>query len=681
MSEVDVSAMGFDGLVAREWLATNGLGGFACSTVCGMNTRKYHGLLVAAMAPPVRRMVILSRLDEAVLIDGKPLDLATNEYPGVIHPQGYKLLRAFANKPFPRWAFQGDGFTLEKSLYLVPKENTVCISYTLLAGDHSVELELRPMLALRPIHELMYQWNGRLFPEDKGGNTHRVPATSRTPEVFFAHDGRFLAEPFWYLNTIYRREQERGYGGLEDLWNPGAVRWTLTPGRTVNFVCSTEPIEFDRIISQADRPSEVSRPAVINASPEDLDLAELVVATEPYVLSLPEEAAARKAVNVITQYPWSAPSGRFALIGFVGLYLIPGRYAEAKQLLETLASHLEGGLVPSEFPESGGPPVYHGADTSLWFLHAAHQYLRYTGDEETTRKLLEPIGRIVESYRFGTLLGIAIDHDGLLLSRSAGTPTSWMDAKVNDWVVTPRQGRTVELNALWYNALRVDAELSARFDQPARAVELTKLADGVKSAFNIRFWNDDLRSCFDAIEDHGPDPSVRPNQLLAISLPYPVLAAERHATVVETVRRELLIDKGLRTLSPHDPAYQGRYGGHVVSRDRAAHQGTAYPWLLGALATAMVRAAGTRNERVGRQVRQMLQPCLDFLKGDGLGNICELFDGDAPHRQGGAMAAGAAAGELLRAYVEDALGRVPAMGKANAPKPPEPANPTPVSAP
>ena len=230
---MDIAAADLDELIGREWLATNGLGGFAASTVAGMNTRKYHGLLVAAMAPPVRRMVLLSRVEETVFHNGWPFALACNEYPGVIHPVGHQVLKAFSYDPVPRWAYQADGWTLEKTLHLLPGENTVCLSYTLLAADRSADLELRPLFALRGIHELMYQWNARLGAEPHPAGGLRIPPTSRTPEVFFAHDGKFAGEGYWYLNTIYRREQDRGYSGLEDLWTPGVVRWTLSPGQTV----------------------------------------------------------------------------------------------------------------------------------------------------------------------------------------------------------------------------------------------------------------------------------------------------------------------------------------------------------------------------------------------------------------------------------------------------------------
>src|SRR5215204_537044 len=288
---LDVSALSFDDLIGREWLATNALGGYASSTVPCLNTRKYHGLLVAAMAAPVRRMVLLSRVEETVLCNGQPFDLSCNEYPGVIHPQGQNLLRAFHHEPFPRWAYQGDGWTIEKQLRPLQGENTVVISYTVLGGSASVELEARPLFALRGMHELMYQWNAPLEAQKLGKRHFRIPATTKSPEVFFAHDGSFTTQSSWYLNTIYRREQERGYAGLEDMWMPGVVRWKLTPGQTVHFVCSSEPIDYARVITEAQRQFEIAVPPILTHK-RDANFEALVRAAEQFVVKNREGAPA-----------------------------------------------------------------------------------------------------------------------------------------------------------------------------------------------------------------------------------------------------------------------------------------------------------------------------------------------------------------------------------------------------
>jgi predicted glycogen debranching enzyme len=651
-----------DDLLSREWLTVNHLGGYASSTVPSLNTRKYHGLLVAAMAPPVRRLVLLSRVEETLYRDGWPIPLACNEYPGTIHPDGYHLLKAFSTDPFPRWAYQGDGWSLEKSLQLLPGQNTVVLTYALIGASKPLVFELRPLLALRGIHELTYQRNAKLDAEEKSYGHYRIPPTSRTPEVFFAHRGGILCpESTWYFNTIYRCEQDRGYAGLEDLFSPGVIRWTLAPGESVSFVCSADPIDFDKAVAEADREcAQLDVPIVSPPGKRDTDHDLLVRAAEHFTIDLPADPVVPQPPAMITKFPWAAPSAREALIAFPGILLVTGKLAQAKAMLLNLAARARGGMIPTEFPEDGSAPLYNGADTSLWFVNAVHQYLRYSAvdDDTTTRKLADCVLQIVRAYRHGAELGIKADADGLLVTRCPGCGTTWMNAKVGDWVVTPRAGRPVELNALWYNALRVAADLAERIGQPGKSRELRAYATKVQKAFNARFWNDRERCCYDVIDDHGLDPSIRPNQLLAIALPYPVLHADRHAAVLDCVRSRLLTPFGPRTLAPTDPAYHGRYGGDVVARDRAYHQGTVHPWLLGPMITAHVRVFG-KSEPSRSEARKLLTAIVQRLKTTGLGQLRELYEGDAPHTPNGAIASAPVAGELLRCYVEDILDQQP----------------------
>jgi predicted glycogen debranching enzyme len=649
MEPIDLSALSLDAQFSREWLAVNHLGGYAASTLPGCNTRKYHGLLIAAMSPPVHRMVLLSRVEETVFYDGWPHALACNEYPDAIHPQGYRLLRAFSADPFPRWAYQNEGWTIEKQLRLLKGENTVVLSYTLIGSAKPIELEVRPLFALRGIHELMYQWNAPLAPEQLGPGHHHIKATHATPEVFFAHDGKFAGEGYWYLNTIYRREQERGYSGLEDLWSPGVVRFALAPGQTVNFVCSSDPIDLARVLAEADRQADAAVVPAVGGEAPDEALAALSRAAEQFVV-----ADRDGRPTLMSGYPWSGPSGRDAMINLTGLLLVPGKLATAKALLERFAGLLVDGLLPSEFPVDGSGPRYRGADVSLWYVNAVREYLRYSNDDQTVQRLYDTVDAILTAYEKGTSLGIRVDAEGLLSSGAPGIATTWMNAETVDAPVTPRAGRAVELNALWYNALRIGADLAKRFHQPVRAEQLFTLANKAKFAFNRRFWSEAARCCFDVVTDSGADPAVRPNQLFAISLPYPVLNLDRHAAVLTTVREQLLTPLGLRSLSPRDPSYQGRYGGPVTARDRAYHQGSVYPWLLGPFVSAFVRVYG-RSQPTRTQAAAMLEGCLDVARGPAGGQIHELFDGDAPHHRGGLTASARSVAEILRAYAEDVL--------------------------
>lgn len=684
-----VSELDFEGLLAREWLVANAIGGYASSTSCGLNSRRYHGLLVAAMTPPIRRMVLLSRVEETLRCDGQEYQLACNEYPDTIWPRGHELLRAFNTEPHPRWAFQGNGWTLQKELRLLRGQNTVVLSYTLLGGGCGVDLEVRPLLALRGMHELSYQWNGKLEARSGSRGHWHVPATRRTPEVFFAHDGTFDRRSHWYLNQIYRREAEYGYAGLEDLWSPGAADVRLTPGQTVHFACSADPLELTRAVEEADQQvrdadarsaparARPARAAVATPSPDnpvpsvgDADLDALVRATELHLLASP----AGEAYGAAAQYHWSPPSVRAALVGFAGLYLVPGRLDAARSLLTTLVGRLRNGLLPTDFPTDGSEPVVRGADVSLWFVNAVRQYLLYGGDDAAVdRPLLPACMSVIDAFRRGTSRGVAVDHDGLLRCGWADAAATWMDNGVNGQPATPRFGRPVEVNALWYNALLSTAEMCRRFDRPADAAVLESSAARARAAFNQRFWNAERDCCHDVVGDGGSDTAVRPNQLLAISLPFPVLSPDRWPAVVAKVRRELLTPVGLRTIEPLDLRYTGRYHGPIADRDRAAHNGSVYPWLLGPFVTAAVRAVGPSGVTAARaEARAALAACLAHLRGDGLGHLFELADGDAPHAPGGAIASPLSVAELLRCYAEDVLGRVPSPAPRAYPSMPPP---------
>lgn len=656
MGQTDLSAMGLDDLLAREWVATNGLGGYASSSLANLHTRKYHGLLVAPMLPPSRRMVLLSRMEESFFFAGGRYSLSSNEYPGTVHPRGHEYLRAFNHDPFPRWGYQGDGWTVEKSLRLLHGKNTVVLCFTLLGGQESIDLELRPLFALRDIHELSLQWNGKLTAEEKGRRHHRIAATARTPEVFFAHDGVFDSQPYWYLNTIYRRETERGYGGLEDLWSPGVIRSTLNPGQSLHLVCSSDPIDFDLAVIEAER--QYNSPGSYIATPPVTDptLSALLKSADQFVVADPQQTP-----SIMATYPWPSPAVRPSLSAITGLLLIPGRFDQAKKLIQSTFDLVRNGLAPSDYPEDGSAPVYHAADTSLWLIHAANEYLRYTGDEATIAgKWLKPALDILKAYRTGTDLGITVDNGGLLASRAPGIGTTWMDAQINNWVVTPRQGKPVELSALWYNALCTVSTWCQRLGETQTAADLLTRARQTRTSFNAVFWNEAANCCYDVVDDLGRDPSIRPNQLMAVALPYPVLAKELHKPVLDKVREHLLTPFGVRTLSPTDPAYQGHYGGNVIARDRAYHNGTVYPSLLGWYIRGLTRTLG-RSDETTAIAHQLLSASLARIVETG--QLCELFDGDAPHTAGGAITAARAVGEVLRCYVEELLGIEPSPGK------------------
>ncbi|HTL31378.1 MAG TPA: amylo-alpha-1,6-glucosidase, partial [Tepidisphaeraceae bacterium] len=349
---------------------------------------------------------------------------------------------------------------------------------------------------------------------------------------------------------------------------------------------------------------------------------------------------------------------RDALIAFPGLLLIPKRFVEAKSFLKSIIGLLQRGQLPSELSEDASAPVFRGTDVSLWLFPAIHEYLRYTRDDVFGREMLDTLLSVIDAHRRGQVPNVQIDADGLLANRLPGG--SWMNARSDQWVVTPRTGQTVELNALWYNALAVASNLCQRFDRPEMHLELLGETNRVQAAFNARFWNDRAACCFDAIDDGKPDDAVRPNQVFAISLQYPVLAPERHASVLRVIEQLLLTPVGLRTLAPDDADYRGKYAGDVIARDQAYHQGSVYPWLLGPYIRAQVRLANSSLQSRTRS-RQLLQHCFELIQSSGLGQLPELFDGDVPHRAGGSMASARSIGEILRAYVEDVLATSPQL--------------------
>lgn len=655
---VDAYSTHLDQLLQREWLCALGNGGYASSTVCGLNTRKYHGLLVASMSPPVRRMVLLSRVEESVCSEGDWVDLAANQYPGAIYPRGFEHLRLFSDDPFPRWAYQSDQWTLEKRLRPVPGRNAVVLSYTLLGGGPGIEFSLRPLFALRGIHQLTDQFDASLDAQCVGERLYRVPASSRSPEVYFAHDGEFAASAHWYLNTVYQREADRGYDDREDLWSPGAIRWKLLPGQTVHFVCSDERVDLIDLLSELRQPS-------VRLTSESADMAGLQMLLAAAAAHVVRTQAGQPAI--ISGYPWHSVSGREAMAGFTGLLLVTQRLDEAKALLADFASLERQGLLPSHLAENGSGWVYDSADTALWFIHAVGEYLRYGGDERFARdRLLPTIGRIVTACRGGAG-PLKADPDGLLrIEFHESIAPTWMNAIVAQRPLTPRHGRCVEINALWYNALIVAADLHRRGGSPGQAEDLLALAQTVRAAFNQLFWNASANCCYDVLTDHGPDASIRPNQLLAISLRHAVLDQTRWPAVLACVERHLLTQYGLRTLSSSDPQYRGRYAGPAHERDTASHQGSVFPWLIGHYATAILRHSADDAQSADR-ARKLLSPLLIRMRDEGMGQIGELCDGDAPHRPGGAITSALATAELLRCYAEDVLGLVPAPAKPEPP--------------
>jgi predicted glycogen debranching enzyme len=635
----------------REWLETNGIGGFACSTLTGLNTRRYHALLIAALHPPRGRAVLLSKLEETVFIDGRAFDLSTNQYSNAIHPRGYTYLNAFRLAPFPTFEFLVDGIEIVKSISMVHGQNATVVQYSLSGQrDRSVELELRPLIAFRDYHSLTHE-NSAL---DSRVTVHGEKLVSvepypSHPRLYFAHSANELnSQGFWYRNFEYTMERERGLDCVEDLFNPFTLRFHLSASGAAAVIASTEhPFDIDSASTL--RGQETARRSEIASRLQGGDslVRTLTSATEPYIVGRGE------LTTVIAGYPWFTDWGRDTMIALPGLALVTGRHSVARSILLEFSRHVDRGMLPNTFPDNGQPAEYNTIDATLWYFEAIRSYVHYTGDYALVEAhLYSVLLDIVAWHLRGTRFGIKMDDDGLITSADATVQLTWMDAKVGDWVVTPRTGKAVEIQALWYNALKIMEGLAKRFGRTEECNRYADLASRVKRSFNAQFWNKSTQCLYDCILGADRDASMRPNQILAVSLKHSMLSKDRAKAVVTAVERELLTPYGLRTLSAADPRYRGRCEGNPFERDGAYHQGTVWPWLLGPFIDAFLKVNGARNKIA---VQKLLQPMARHLTEAGLGHISEIFDGDAPHRPRGCFAQAWSDAELLRVVIENGL--------------------------
>jgi predicted glycogen debranching enzyme len=649
-----------DAALRREWLETNGIGGFASSTIIGLNTRCYHGLLTAATKPPVGRFVLLSKLEETLFIDGQAFDLSTNQYPGVVHPQGFHYLKQFRLDPFPVFTYEIEGIEIEKSVFMIYGENSTVIHYELKKNNHpelpkNLQLEVRTLIAFRDYHSTTHE-NGAIHPavEEHPGLATVTPYQG-LPALHLAHNAAELKRTGdWYRNFEYDAEQERGLDFSEDLFNPLALRFDLRIRQQASIIASTEERDVAKVVECRQSETTRRRKAKV-ASPIEDDFAQtLAAAADQYIVSRGDQK------TVIAGYHWFSDWGRDTMIALPGLTLPTGKHDVARSILRTFARHVDQGMLPNRFPDAGEKPEYNTVDATLWFFEAARAYLEYTGDLELVRNELYPVfADIIAWHARGTRYGIKVDSSGLLSSGEQGVQLTWMDAKVGDWVVTPRRGKPVEIQALWYNALCIMEDLARQFgDQPGQK-RYRNMATVASWSFNRLFWNDKARCLYDVTNGAPPDASIRPNQIFAVSLAYSMLSPERAKAVVESVREHLLTPYGLRSLAPGDAQYRGRYTGGPGERDGAYHQGTVWPWLMGPFITAYIKVNGG-TEAARRQAAAWLAPLKDHLVDAGLGHISEIFDGDpdgeTPQRPVGCIAQAWSVAEVLRAYIEDVQG-------------------------
>ncbi len=648
----------------REWLVTNGIGGYASGTVAGLLTRRYHGLLLAALKPPLGRTLLLAKLDETIGYGNLTYALHTNRWTdGSVEPHGYRHIESFKLEgTIPTWQFACADALLEKRIWMQYGANTTYIRYTLSRATQPLALTLKALVNYRDYHGStqsndldirIKSIEGRICtiadPDDR-----LLYLSSDCASVTPAHN--------WHYNFDLAVERYRGLSDRENHLHAATFEVTLAPGESLTFVASTEPqpnLDGAKVLkSYQDRERKILNLWQQNRSetvahkqdcPAWIDL--LVLAADQFIVnrSVPDVP---KGKTIIAGYHWFGDWGRDTMISLPGLTIATGRLEIAHSILRTFAKYVDRGMLPNRFPDAGEVPEYNTVDATLWYFEAIRSYYDATADDDLLEELFPVLADMIDWHCRGTRYNIHLDAgDGLLYAGEAGVQLTWMDAKVDDWVVTPRIGKPIEINALWYCALRSMAKFARQLGKPYK--KYNAIADRTSIEF-ARFWNADTGYCYDVLDSpDGDDASLRPNQIFAVSLPgigskgyAPLLTPAQQRGVVDTCGRSLLTSYGLRSLAPHHPQYQGHYGGNQLQRDGAYHQGTTWGWLLGPFVMAHLQVYGDRS-----QARQLLEPIGHHLRAHGLGTCSEIFDGDAPMIARGCIAQAWTVAEVLRAWV------------------------------
>jgi predicted glycogen debranching enzyme len=662
-----------DSAKVREWLVTNGIGGFASGTVASSATRRYHGLLIAALQPPVGRTQLVAGIDENVQCGSETFALSTHRWSsGTVDPQGFRLLQSFHLEGMrPVWTYALADALLEKRVWMRQGENTTYVQYTMVCGSRPLSLKLKALVNYRDFHSMTHagDWRMNIAPVDRG-----VAITAFDgAQPFYLKSTTALCEPRaeWYRDYFFPAEQERGLDDHEDNLFAALFRAELHVGESVTLVLSTEPntlldaetaraeqVNHDVKIFQAWQEANASTDTAKNSEAVSLDDApawvwQLALAADQFIVKRKLPAASGQSADadatdgrtVIAGYHWFADWGRDTMIALPGLTLSTGRADVARRILLAFARYVDGGMLPNNFPDAAGQPQYNTVDAAMWYFEAVRLYFAATQDAATLQKLFPVLASIVEAHLAGTRYNIHVDPaDGLIYAGGPGVQLTWMDAKVGDWVVTPRTGKAVEINALWINALESMVQFSRVLAKPFEIYEKLKV---LAVASFAKFWNASRSCCYDVIDAPGigNDASLRPNQIFAVSLPVSALSVEQQRSVVEVCAQQLLTSHGLRSLAPGEPGYQGHYGGGPLARDGAYHQGTVWGWLLGPYVLAHLRVYGDRAAAL-----RTLDPLGRQIYTYGLGTVGEIFDGDAPCTPCGCIAQAWSVSELLRVW-------------------------------
>ncbi|HXK60913.1 MAG TPA: amylo-alpha-1,6-glucosidase [Acidobacteriota bacterium] len=665
-------------LLGREWLVTNGTGGYASGTLCGVVTRRYHGFLVAALPAPLGRIVMLTQVSEELRIPGgRVVRLAGQEYPGdPLNLDWVDTLAEFRlESGLPVWRYEISDFVLEKRIVLPYRQNTVYLTYRLLRGSGELRLRLRPFMHFRQHEQALDRPLEDHYRVTALGSQVEIEAPSVASSANCGDTypplrmlpateaGALVLDGGHFRDIFYRLEFRRGYEARGTVWSPGYFRFNLAEGETAGLVASTE--EWETLLALTpqeawDAEIERRRRLLEMAAPEARrgPASQLVLGADQFIVSPITRAGdvARALASgdefrtVIAGYHWFTDWGRDTMISLEGLTLVTGRTSEAGYILRTFAHYIQDGLIPNMFPEGEREGLYHTADATLWFFHSLNRYLQYSNDRATLTLLLPKLIDIFDHHVAGTRFGIRVDPaDGLLTQGAEGYQLTWMDAKVADWVVTPRRGKAVEINALWYNALRLLEKWVKEERGEGEAGRIVEHAEKVRESFNRRFWYEQGQYLYDVVDgENGDDRSFRPNQVLAISLDHPVLDRRYWSPVLEAVANRLLTPVGLRSLAPDEPHYKARYDGDLRSRDAAYHQGTVWAWLIGPFVDAWLRL----NPEEYSKAYGFLEGLIPHLQDAGVGTVSEIFDAEEPFTPRGCIAQAWSVAELLRCLVK-----------------------------
>ncbi|MEM3578817.1 MAG: amylo-alpha-1,6-glucosidase [Candidatus Bathyarchaeia archaeon] len=665
-------------LLGKEWVITNGLGGYASSTVLGVNTRKYHGMLVASFHPPRKRMVCITKFDEELKLENMFHPFYANEFHMGIYPHGFRFLEEFLLSPFPTYVYALQNVKVSKTIFTPYRKNATIALYTVENRNISdVEVNIFPILACRHFHAVVDRWqNPPRFAQKIRGKRVKINVEAPTATLIMeAVHGVYHQSERWLEKVYFREEHARGESHFDDWFQPGFFTFKVE-GETCEKFALVAVANQDEAFAEeiADKmpataydveglyDAEVKRFERFlekfyerHSKTEAKDwLSWLVLAADTFIV----EASGRSGKagrSVVAGYHWFEDWGRDTFIALPGLTLATGRLEDARRIFQTFNEYSSDGLIPNLISDLNEQPDYNCVDATLWFVNAVLQYLKYTGDFAFVQtNLWETMKTFVETLVKGAYVGMRIDADGLILH---GPRMTWMDTIVNGKPSTPREGKAVEVQALWYNALKTFELLAKRFKETSEAEKFAALAQKAKASFNEKFWNQQKNCLFDVVDERGgSDPSVRPNQIFAVSLDFTMLDKAKSKIVVDVVRRELLTPYGLRTLVKSDSRYVGVYQGDRRSRDLAYHNGTVWPWLLGPFTAAYLKTEGYGEYTREYAFKNFLAPLLtEHLFRAGLGNVSEIFDGDPPHTPRGCIAQAWSVAEPLRAYVEDIM--------------------------